>query len=304
MKTHPVCDLFPAMSPEQYGRLRDDIKAHGQLEPGLTFKGFLIDGKHRFRICEELGIKFLSNEWEPLNGESVVEAAISRNLHRRHLSATERALIAQNAIPLFKEAAKARQAATLKKGKEPPVSANRTEREETPKNAVSPPNKGKAAAQAAKATGASTRNVEHLEKLKREAPDLHAKVAGKGLSLTAATAELKKRKAGESPAKDRAGKAVPEHLRAVFTEGDDRFEALRKLVQEMERQWKGLVEDGLCVHSRDQEMQAHIANLKAWVKFTRPHATCPYCGGKKCDACRKTGWVALGVYDAAPGEKK
>lgn len=80
------------MTEDQYTLLRDDIKEHGQCEDIVVWKGLLIDGRNRLRACEELGV-------EPQIAELMEEAdpvayVISHNLHRRHLTAAQRAMIA------------------------------------------------------------------------------------------------------------------------------------------------------------------------------------------------------------------
>lgn len=93
MNIHPVADVFPRMSPAEFGALRDDIKANGQLEPIWTWRGQVIDGRHRAQACEQLGIGTLSREYEG-DEASLVGFVVSLNLHRRHLSESQRAMVA------------------------------------------------------------------------------------------------------------------------------------------------------------------------------------------------------------------
>jgi Predicted transcriptional regulators len=90
---HPVADIFPAMGEEEYAALKTDIAKHGLLEPILTHCGRVIDGRHRLRACRELGIAsaFRDVECEEKNLFALV---LSLNLHRRHLSTSQRAIIA------------------------------------------------------------------------------------------------------------------------------------------------------------------------------------------------------------------
>jgi hypothetical protein len=80
------------MTEEQYSQLRDDIKEHGQCEDVVVWKGLLLDGRNRLRACEELGIEpqiaELMEETDP------VAYVISHNLHRRHLTTTQRSDVA------------------------------------------------------------------------------------------------------------------------------------------------------------------------------------------------------------------
>ena len=89
---HSVCELFPAMDDESYAELKADIEARGQAEPIVLWKKQLIDGRHRLRACNELGIKpvvvDISGSDDPL------AYVISHNLHRRHLNESQRAMVA------------------------------------------------------------------------------------------------------------------------------------------------------------------------------------------------------------------
>jgi hypothetical protein len=64
LSIHPAADLFPAMSDEEYGRLRDDIAKNGQIMSIATYKGQVLDGRHRYRACLELGIEPKLKEYD------------------------------------------------------------------------------------------------------------------------------------------------------------------------------------------------------------------------------------------------
>lgn len=76
------------MSADDFQALKDDIETNGQREPVMLFDGMVLDGWHRYRACIELGIKpqhFTFGDDDPV---AFVESA---NLHRRHLTASQRA---------------------------------------------------------------------------------------------------------------------------------------------------------------------------------------------------------------------
>ena len=91
-QVHSVSELFPEMDNESYAALKSDIEAHGQAEPIVLWKKQLIDGRHRLRACKELGVKpvvvDISSSDDPL------AYVISHNLHRRHLTESQRAMVA------------------------------------------------------------------------------------------------------------------------------------------------------------------------------------------------------------------
>ena len=95
MNIHHVANLFPFMSAEEFAALKSDIERNGQREPIWTYRDKIIDGRNRYRACAELGIKPLTREWsgEDNNG-ALVAFVISLNLHRRHLSSSQKAIVA------------------------------------------------------------------------------------------------------------------------------------------------------------------------------------------------------------------
>jgi ParB-like chromosome segregation protein Spo0J len=92
LEKHPVADLFPMMSASEFARLKSDIETNGQREDIVVWRGLLIDGRNRLRACEELSIEpqiaELMEETDP------VQYALSHNLHRRHLTTAQRAIVA------------------------------------------------------------------------------------------------------------------------------------------------------------------------------------------------------------------
>lgn len=90
--------VMPPLSGDEYEELKADIKARGVLVPvEYDEHGNVLDGHHRVRACEELGIA----EWPRVVRLGLSEAgklthARQLNLARRHLDRTQkRALIAQ-----------------------------------------------------------------------------------------------------------------------------------------------------------------------------------------------------------------
>ncbi len=88
----PLTALFPPMTAAQYAALKDSIAVQGLLEPLLVHRGEVIDGRHRWRACQELDveprIQILPDDADPL------ACVLARNAARRDLSPSQRALIA------------------------------------------------------------------------------------------------------------------------------------------------------------------------------------------------------------------
>lgn len=90
---HPAAEIFPAMDEAAFAALVADIAAHGQREPILILDGRVIDGRHRQRACRQLGIEPLVRQLSADDGDPFA-LVVSLNLHRRHLSESQRAMVA------------------------------------------------------------------------------------------------------------------------------------------------------------------------------------------------------------------
>ena len=94
LEIHPIANLFPEMSEFQFEELKKDIKQHGLKMPILTYRGKVVDGRHRLRACTVLGMEAKYAELEAANDKSAEQAVISINLQRRHFNETERSMMA------------------------------------------------------------------------------------------------------------------------------------------------------------------------------------------------------------------
>ena len=96
---HPLCSIFPQMSEEEFDALRDDIKQHGQRDAIVLWDGQILDGRHRMQACLVLGIepKFRTVE---MTWDEAKAYVLSVNLTRRHLDASQRAIIASRMATL------------------------------------------------------------------------------------------------------------------------------------------------------------------------------------------------------------
>lgn len=90
---HPAANIFPEMTDEEAKSLMIDIRENGQREPIILFNGKVIDGRNRLRACRWLGFEPKTREYQGRE-EDVVSFVTSLNLHRRHLNASQRAMVA------------------------------------------------------------------------------------------------------------------------------------------------------------------------------------------------------------------
>ena len=91
MKAHPYADILPLLEGEAFDSLVADIRANGLMEPITIHEGLILDGRNRHRACGAAGIepKFLE-----FDGDDPLAFVLSLNLHRRHLSESQRGMIA------------------------------------------------------------------------------------------------------------------------------------------------------------------------------------------------------------------
>jgi ParB-like chromosome segregation protein Spo0J len=128
---HPAAELFPMMGDDDLRQLAEDIKANGQQESCIIYRGLLLDGRNRWKACELLGIEPETAERDDEPSFDPIAFVISRNLHRRHLTESQRAMVAAKLKKQLEGPAKERRKAKLKRGNEKPVTANLPEREKS-----------------------------------------------------------------------------------------------------------------------------------------------------------------------------
>lgn len=89
MERHTLSMVFPDMDQDQFEDLKESIRQNGQRDPIATYEGQILDGWHRYRCCQELGIEPDTFEFE---GDPVA-FVLDKNLKRRHLSEGQRAMM-------------------------------------------------------------------------------------------------------------------------------------------------------------------------------------------------------------------
>jgi excisionase family DNA binding protein len=94
LEPHPLADLFPPMEGAEYAALREDIRVNGLFDPITLYQGRILDGRNRYRACQEAGVGIATVEFDPKNHGDPRVWVISRNLKRRHLNESQRAMIA------------------------------------------------------------------------------------------------------------------------------------------------------------------------------------------------------------------
>ena len=186
--------LFPELSAADYAELKEDIRLHGVKVPILVHGGQILDGRHRYRACRELGVRCLMVEW---NGFDPWLEVQSRNLVRRHLAKDQvyaiRKLAAQQfpelakAIEAERENAKARkaQAKGQPRGQKALLGSQDRHRESADRIGAQ--------------IGVSGTTVKRVDRLARVAPELLPRVAAGKLSVKHALREVARKSEKGTP---------------------------------------------------------------------------------------------------------
>lgn len=103
---HPIADIFPLIQGKDFVDLKTDIKEKGLLEPIWIYQGKILDGRNRFRACQEAGVTIEFREYQ---GTDPLGFVISLNLKRRHLDESQRAMVAARIAIVSKELQDAQQ---------------------------------------------------------------------------------------------------------------------------------------------------------------------------------------------------
>ena len=110
-------ESIPSLSKEEYEALKDDISKRGLSYPIIINKeGCILDGHHRYKICNELGVQPITSVKEFPNELSESEFVITVNLCRRQLNDFQKAELAIDLEKIESERARKRQLSGLKIG--------------------------------------------------------------------------------------------------------------------------------------------------------------------------------------------
>ena len=88
---HPYSRLFPLMEGCELAGLVADIQENGLRVPIVLFGNRILDGRNRYRACMEAGIRPV---FEQYTGDDPLGNVLSANLHRRHLTGSQRGMVA------------------------------------------------------------------------------------------------------------------------------------------------------------------------------------------------------------------
>lgn len=93
---HPAADLFPMMQGKQWEEFKEDIRQNGFQESVTLYKNQILDGRNRYKAAMELDMldDLPISEIDDDHQFDPFQWVISRNLHRRHLTESQRGMVA------------------------------------------------------------------------------------------------------------------------------------------------------------------------------------------------------------------
>jgi ParB-like chromosome segregation protein Spo0J len=178
---HPLAALIPEMDDGQYEELRADIERNGLLDAIVLHEHMVLDGRHRLRACEEIGVEPRFVEFAEFDAPSPVEFVVSKNLKRRHLTPSQRAALVTEFLPAYEAEAKQRQ------GTRTDLATSGSTDPEVAKEPV------RAREKVAALVGVSGASVDRAKRVQREDPEVFEQVKSGERSLHDADNKLRAR---------------------------------------------------------------------------------------------------------------
>lgn len=209
---HEYAEIFPLIEGEDFEAMKKDIKAHGLINPITLKDDKILDGRNRARACEAVGVR---PKYEEFKNGNAFEFVISQNILRRHLTVSQRSVIALDLEAVF-----AKEAETKKGGR--PVGSKTGV-----KNDAGFRDRSKSSAErAAKALHVSPTNVKSAKRLAKNAPEKVADVrAGKKTVKEALVESLSER--AEAAVKKENALVLKKHLQEKSKQAAEFFAAMK-----------------------------------------------------------------------------
>lgn len=109
IEPHPL-NFFPKMRMKEYDALVEDIRVNGIQEPITLYEGKILDGRARYQACLETGREL---KFQRPGDISPISYLIAKNVNRRHLNASQKAVLALQYLPYFEVEAQQRMKAGI-----------------------------------------------------------------------------------------------------------------------------------------------------------------------------------------------
>lgn len=184
LEAHPYANDYPMMSEDEHKQLVESIKNKGQQDLIVIYEGKILDGRNRYKACREIGI---APKLKGYIGSDPLGYVTTKNLHRRHLTDSQRAEIALKIAERLTDEENKKNAAEKPEPKP-------SETKKTKPNA-SPANIKKAAAK----MSISPQTVDKIKKIKEKAPEKIDEIKSGKKTINKVFEEIKKAEVKEKP---------------------------------------------------------------------------------------------------------
>ena len=217
-EAHELSLAFPGMPAGQFRRFAADIKANGLNNPIVLFEGKILDGRHRYRACLEVGVKPAFREFmegnpdESSHGDPVAYVQ-SENAARRQLTESQIAysITHPNILEFEKRRARERQS----HGETAPGQTLSADRR------TASPDPGRASEKLAEKAGVGRRSVERAIKVRENGvPELNEAVAKGEVSLNMAEKIVKLKPASQKRVMNAPREQIGDALREAMNRSD------------------------------------------------------------------------------------
>ena len=257
-KNHPLAEIFPMMEDQKLEHIIDDIQTNGLREPIILLDQKILDGRNRYKACQISGVDPVFSEFDSGTQGDPLSYVISRNLHRRHLSESQRAIIASKLTGL---------------------------------------NSGRGGIsqrEAAEKMNVSRDSVQKAKRVLLEAPKKSVKQVEDGdKSINKALKEIKEK---EEPREvfDSTDHPVPDCILEDWLRAE-KVKSLMSQLSSIRCQVKDGIENDIVYAELSNADISDFNQCYTHLKQALPFAVCPTCQGvnrKKCTTCKQKGFLS------------
>lgn len=91
VRWHPYADIFPWIEGPAFDDLVESVRQNGVLEPVVFLDGAILDGRNRYMAARKAGVAYPRIDFD---GDDPLAFVLAKNLSRRHLTESQRAMVA------------------------------------------------------------------------------------------------------------------------------------------------------------------------------------------------------------------
>lgn len=278
-KDHPLSELLPLMEDAEIEELAADIRQNGQRAPITLYENKILDGRNRYRACK---IANVEPKVRHFTSGDAVAFIVSANVFRRHLTTSQRAIVAAKL-------------ADLPNGR--------------PKKNSAILHCLPSISEAAKDLKVSPRTVKTAKEVLRTAPAKEVKAIERGEKTVAAVARETKAKAAKATTEpkqekqkhlDKTGYPIPDSILADWQLAESFRPTLNDLQRIKLQVEKAIDKRELIYREVGQDTVADLKNTWTALKQVLPYAVCPTCQGRtrdSCSVCKQRGFVSEFAYE-------